>query len=109
MNRILIGALIISGVAYLLWNVTLFRRFSSYCESVAEATGRWSERQSAGSDDGGLNLFDREQFFKLMRGDYGGLGEQRILAEGQTLTRQFWLCSVVGALLLMVLVLICES
>ena len=108
MNHILIGALIISGVAYLLWNVTLFRRFSSYCESVAEATGRSSERQSANTDDGGLNLFDREQFFKLMRGDYGGLGDQRILAEGQTLTRQFWLCYGVGALLLSALVLICR-
>ncbi len=108
MNQILIGALIISGVAYLLWNVKLFRRFSSYCENVAEATGRWAERRSAGSDDGGLNLFDREQFFKLMRGDYGGLGDQKLVAEGQALTGQFWLCYVGGALLLLAFVLICE-
>ncbi len=107
MNHILVGALIISGVAYLRWNMTLFTRFSLYCESVAEATGRQSGRRSAGSDDGGLNLFDRAQFFELMRGDYAGLGDQRILAEGQTLTRQFWLCYAVGALLLVALVLIC--
>lgn len=109
MNQLLIGALIICGVAYICWNVTLFTRFSSYCERVAEATGRQSERQSANTDDGGLNLFDREQFFKLMRGDYGGLGDQRNCADGRTLSRQFWLCYVVGALLLVALVLIFEA
>ena len=109
MNHILIGSLIVSGVAFLRWNVVLFTRFSSYCESVAEATGRQPERQSANTDEGGLNRFDREQFFKLMRGDYGGLGDQRIVAEGQTITRQFWLCYVVGALLLVALVVICRS
>jgi len=108
MNHILIGTLIISGVAYLRWNVVLFARFSSYCEKVAEATGRQSERLSANTDEGGLNLFDREQFFKLMRGDFGGLGDQKMVAEGQTISRQFWLCYAVGALLLVALVVICR-
>ena len=46
-------------------------RFKKYCEKLAELEGRSQEFHSVfGRDEGGLNKFEREQYWKLWAGDH---------------------------------------
>ncbi len=105
MSQSIVGVLIALGLAYVAFALVVMFEFSAYCDRLAKATGREQERQSIwNTDEGGLSAFDREQFWKLMRGDYVELANPAIAAQGRRLTRRFRLSYLLGAVLLVAIV-----
>jgi hypothetical protein len=54
--------------------------FRSYCEDIAKTEGREAEFGVLSSDENSLNAYEREQFKRLMRGDFAHIGNEEVLA-----------------------------
>jgi hypothetical protein len=105
MSQSIVVVLIALGLAYVAFAVVVMSEFSAYCDRLAKVTGRERERQSIwNTDEGGLSAFDREQFWKLMRGDYLELADPVIAAQARRLTLRCRLSYLLGAVLLVVIV-----
>ena len=62
--------------------------FSRFCEKVAALENREDELHSIQEDDNGLNAFKREQYRKILQGDYKGFADDVVLM-GDKLRRCF--------------------
>ncbi len=106
----IVGVMIALGWAYVVafgWGV--MSEFSLYCDSLAKAAGLERERQSIrNTDEGGLNAFEREQFWRLMRGDPLTVPDQVIAARARKVTRRFLLSYLQTATLLVATVVFIE-
>ena len=54
--------------------------FRSYCEDIAKSEGRTAEFGILSSDENNLNAYEREQFKRLMRGDFAQVADEELLA-----------------------------
>jgi hypothetical protein len=88
MSGLVIAALSLLGLAYLAFALPAFLQFRSYCERVAKATGRSRENQSLSTNEDGANAFEREQYRKLLNGEYKNLGDPALVLQGQALARK---------------------
>ena len=101
--------LVVLGVAYAVYAVPIVFQFRTYCEHVAKATGRTQENQSLrNTDDGGNNAFQREQWRKLLVGDFEGIHDPSLAARGRVLTRKTRM-SYLLAIVLVVAVVITQQ
>lgn len=76
-------------VAYAAFAIPVLFRFRSYCERVANATGRVKELHDQRSvDDGGNNAFEREQWWGLLNGEFNELSDPSIAAEAASLSKK---------------------
>jgi hypothetical protein len=88
MSGIIIGVLSILGLAYLAFAVPAMLQFYSYCEKVAKTTGRSKENQSFRTNEDGANAFEREQYRKLLNGEYITLGDPALVLQGRAVARK---------------------
>jgi len=60
--------------------VIVVSNFGRYCTEVARLQGRSVERRAVwGADENVMNSFQREQYRKLLTGEYKALGDERLV------------------------------
>lgn len=75
--------------AYAAYSIPVMFQFRSYCARVAKATHRSEELDDHRSvDDGGNNAFEREQWSKLLRGEFGEFIDPTLATEAASLSRR---------------------
>ncbi|MCX2864960.1 hypothetical protein OOZ63_24320 [Paucibacter sp. PLA-PC-4] len=75
--------------AYAAYSIPVIFQFRSYCERVAKATNRSEELKNHRSiDDGGNTAFEREQWSKLLRGEFGEFMDPTLATEAASLSRR---------------------
>jgi hypothetical protein len=99
----LISIAVIAFVFLLVHGPILYFRFQGLCEKVAKATGRVDEFNDVKRDDGGLNQFENEMFWKLMGGTAGANVGASLQQEAAQLRRQFF-CSFGIVIILSILI-----
>lgn len=60
--------------------------FRSYCENIAKTEGREAEFNVLSSNEDSLNAYEREQFKRLMRGDFAHIDNEELLARSLRLS-----------------------
>ena len=79
-----IAVLLVLGLPYAAFAGPTMFQFYTYCDRVAKATGRDRENQEIWkTDDGGNAAFQRGQLRKLRRGEYTGLEDPVLVAQGR--------------------------
>lgn len=81
--------LIVLVVAYAAFSLPVLFQFRCYCGRVANATDRVKElRDQRFIDDGGNNTFEREQWWKLVKGEFKELTEPSLVTEAEELSKK---------------------
>ncbi len=89
MTTTIVIILVVLLIGYGVFAVPMMFQFRSYCERVAEATGRNNELYAKiEMDEDGNNAFEREQWRKLVTKDFVGLADPTLLDEAYKLSRK---------------------
>lgn len=71
---------VISTCLLIVFSLKTAFAFRSYCKDIATLEGRSSEVSILSSDENSLNAYEREQFKRLMRGDFAHVSDEELLA-----------------------------
>ncbi|GGC64772.1 hypothetical protein [Undibacterium terreum] len=107
MSNASLVSLLILGLAYAIYAIPTMLQFYSYCEQVAEATGKINENNKLwGTDDGGNNGFQREVLRKLSAGEFTHYEDHALVDQGRVLAHKLQLLrwSAIGLVLSVVVI-----
>lgn len=78
--------------------------FRSYCGAVAKHKGQTAEFEAVyGTDENSLNAYEREQYRRLMKGDFENIVDKELLVWGRRLAARLKLLRALTIMLVLVI------
>ena len=104
MSAALITVLVLVFMAYAAYSIKIMVEFGAFCERIALSERRMEDyAEVRGADEGGMNAFAREQYQRIMEGDFDSMSDPALVSKGRYLASRFRRLFA-GAVLLIIVV-----